>query len=205
MYLFDTCQTRTPVNCLAETFAKKTELLALLHKRLKGCIYAACWCGFAFCRDRILVDMADAVMSFAAGSCRCYTLCVHSVHKSRHKLACSAMRPPVIHCWAPSGRGDHDMLKTASKKMYRLRKNDGICAHPQACDMLRSVLFSVRQRRYFQVDLNIDQFETVREDAKVSTRKYTVATQQPRCLSREGCHSLRSCGRVAETCSWTKR
>jgi len=92
----------------------------------------------AFCCNKILVDMAGAKVSFAAGSCGCYALCVHFVHRSRHKPACRAVRPTVKHCWAPSGRGEHDMLKTASTKTYRLCKNDGVCAHPHACDMLRS-------------------------------------------------------------------
>lgn len=126
------------MNCPAETSLEKTVFLATLHKQLKSCICAACWCGLAFCCNKILVDMAGAKVSFAAGSCGCYALCVHFVHRSRHKPACRAVRPTVKHCWAPSGRGEHDMLKTASTKTYRLCKNDGVCAHPHACDMLRS-------------------------------------------------------------------
>ena len=98
MYLFETRQTRTHGNCLAGTNSEMTASAAVLHKKLKGCIYAACWCVLAFCCDRILVDRADAVVSFAAGSCRCYTLCVDSVRRSRHKPACSAVRPTVNHC-----------------------------------------------------------------------------------------------------------
>ena len=98
VYLFETCQTRTPGNCLAKTSLELTASVALLHKKLKGCTYAPCWCVLALCCDRILVDVAEAVVSFAAGSCRCYTVCVHSVHKSRHKPACSAVRPTVTHC-----------------------------------------------------------------------------------------------------------
>ena len=70
VYLFETCQTRTTGNCLEETSLEMTASAAMLHKKLKGCLYAVCWCVLAFCCDRILVEVADAVVSFAAVSCR---------------------------------------------------------------------------------------------------------------------------------------